>query len=130
MPATLGRNGVPLWARIRINNGFLSEDDVSKALGLSKERVRKLKAQLKQQGADSLINRHKGQQKDYKTPPEVKSELIQQYILNLRDGKSVSPSELKRDMENRDIKCPGVRTIASHLRKLGLAKLDWLKKNS
>lgn len=113
-----------------VNNGLLSEDDVSRALGLSKERVRKLKVQLKQQGVDSLINRHKGQQKDYKTPPEVKTELLHQYILNLREGKSVSPSVLKRDMESRDIKCPGVRTIASHLRKSGLEKLDWLKKNS
>ncbi len=113
-----------------VNNGFFSESDVSKALGLSKERVRKLKVQLKQRGADSLINRHKGQQKDYKTPPDVKSKLIQQYILNLRDGKSVSPSVLKREMESRDIKCPGVQTIALHLSKLGLAKLNWLKKNS
>jgi biotin operon repressor len=115
---------------IFVNNGLLSEEDVSKALGLSKERIRKLKAQLKHHGSDSLINRHKGQQKDYKTPPEVKRELLEQYILNLRDGKSVSPSVLKREMESRDIKCPGVRTIASHLRKLGLEKLDWLKKNS
>lgn len=115
-----------------LNSGWLSEQDVAGALGLSTERVRKLKAQLKQQGAETLVTQHQGQQQDYRTTPETKAELIQQYILNLREGKSVSAAVLKHDIESRNQICPSIRTITKHLHTIGFKKLQLLpglKKN-
>lgn len=93
------------------------------ALGLSQERLRKLKTQFKQGGASSLIDHRMGQSQEYRMPPATKAELIWQYVVNLEEGESLSGARLKQDLEKRGETCPSPQTIAVHVKKLGLDAL-------
>lgn len=103
--------------------GWVALDVAAEALGLSEERARKLKAQIKQHGASSLLDHRTGQSQEYRMVPDTKAELIWQYVINVEEGQSVSAARLKQDLENRGEKCPSVQTVAVHVKKLGLNAL-------
>lgn len=100
---------------------LLSVDEVADVLGLSAERVRKLKTKLAQHDVvEALVDQRSGQQRDYRVTPEIKAELIQQYVVNLQTEGRTSSEKLKDDLSNRcDIKIAS-RTIRLHVAKLGL----------
>jgi hypothetical protein len=103
--------------------GLLSLADVAKAVGLSMERVRKLSKKLHRSDVAALIDQRRGQQQDYRLTPEVKAELIQQFVLNLQIHAATSSRQLSEDLEKRcRIKVAG-RTIREHAAKLGLGKM-------
>jgi len=117
---------------------LLSIGEVAQAIGLSVERVRKLSKKLHQSDVFALIDQRRGQQQDYRLTPEVKAELIQQFVLNLQTNAGTSSKQLSEDLEKRcQIKVAG-RTIRQHAAKLGLGQmrrslpklLTALKKNS
>ncbi len=62
--------------------GLLRADDLAKGLGLSKDRVRVLAAKLREHDAPELIDQRRGGQRDTRLTPELRAELIQQYVLN------------------------------------------------
>jgi hypothetical protein len=103
---------------------LLSVDEVADGLGLSAERVRKLKTKLAQDDVvEALVDQRSGQQRDDRVTPEVKAELIQQYVVNLQTEGRTSSEKLKDDLSNRcNIEITS-RTIRLHVAKLGLPLL-------
>lgn len=106
-----------------LEGGLLGTDDVAKGLGLSRDRVRVLAAKLREHDAPELIDQRRGTQRDTRVTPEVRAELIQQYVLNAATDASTSSRQLGADLEERcEIKLSG-RTIRHHVAKLGLRNL-------
>lgn len=102
---------------------LLNLGEVAKAVGLSMERVRKLSKKLYRSDVSALIDQRQGQQQDYRLTPEVKAELIQQFVLNLQTNAGTSSKQLSEDLEKRcQIKVAG-RTIRQHAAKLGLGQI-------
>lgn len=123
------RMEVPLRNRIQCRtvlltmaaSKLLSSDEVGDGLGLSAERVRKLKAKLAQRDVvEALVDQRKGQQRDYRLTPEVKAELIQQYVVNLQTDGLTSSEKLRDDLSNRCNIEIASRTIRLHVARLGL----------
>ncbi len=123
------RMRVPLRNRIQCRtvlltmagSKLLSVDEVADGLGLSAERVRKLKTKLAQDDVvEALVDQRSGQQWDYRVTPEVKAELIQQYVVNLQTEGRTSSEKLKDDLSNRCNIEIASRTIRLHVAKLGL----------
>jgi len=106
-----------------LESGLLAADEVASALGLSTERVRQLRAKLIEGGVEALTDRRRGHQRDYMVTPEVKAELIQQYVLNLQTGASTSSQQLNNDLSERcDISLAN-RTVRQHVVKMGLRQI-------
>jgi len=102
---------------------LLDIGEVAKAIGLSIERVRRLSKKLHRSDVSALIDQRRGQQQDYRLTPEVKAELIQQFVLNLQTNAGTSSKQLSEDLEKRcQIKVAG-RTIRQHAAKLGLGQM-------
>ncbi len=106
-----------------LEGGLLRADDVAQGLGLSRDRVRVLGAKLREHDAPELVDQRRGAQRDTRVTPEVRAELIQQYVLNAATDVSTSSRQLGADLEERsEIKLSG-RTIRHHVAKLGLRSI-------
>ena len=70
-----------------LNSGLLSATDVSKALGLTSAHVRELGKTLEQDDVFGLINKRRGQIKNYRMSPEVETLFIQQFAAHAVTGK-------------------------------------------
>jgi transposase len=99
---------------------LLSTEAVAEGLGLSTDRVRTLSRELEESDAAALIDQRKGQQREYRVTPEVKAELIQQFLLNVVTSSGTSSSRLKADLEKRCQITLEDRTIRHHIARLGL----------
>ncbi len=100
---------------------LLSVDAVGDGLGLSADRVRKLKTKLAHSDVvAALVDQRKGQQRDYRLTPEVKAELIQQYVVNLQTQGRTSSEKLRDDLRQRCNIEIASRTIRVHVVRLGL----------
>jgi hypothetical protein len=106
-----------------LEGGWVGLTQTAAALELSAERVRKLRTQLQQRGASSLVDQRTGQAQEYRMAPATKAELIWQYVVNLEGGRAVSAARLKQDLEQRGESCPSAQTIRLHVKKLGLDHL-------
>jgi hypothetical protein len=100
---------------------LLDIEEVSRAIGLSPERTRKLRAALVREDVEALLDRRRGQQRDYLFTSEVKSELVQQFVLNALSGWPTSGRAIAEDLERRcDIQV-SERSVRLYLNKLGLS---------
>ncbi len=102
---------------------LLGLEEVAAGIGLSTERVRKLKAKLLEGDLLALIDQRTGQQRDYRVTPEVKAEIIQQYVLNLQTSAGTSAEQLRDDLDERCQIKLAPRTIGLHVAKLGLQQI-------
>jgi transposase len=103
-----------------LESNLLEAAAVADALGLSEERLRKLRSDFRKNGAISLVDQRQGQTQEYAVPPEVKAELIRHYVEKTELGESVSASALKSAIEQSGRKSPSQQTLRLHVRKLGL----------
>lgn len=106
-----------------LDAGFLEIDDVAPALGLSRERTRKLRRQLEQEGVCAVLDKRRGQQQDYLFTPEVKSELVLQFTLNAVSGRRTSGRAIAEDLQQRCEIELSERSVRMHLDKLGLSRI-------
>lgn len=106
-----------------LENGWVGPEAVANALGLSRERIRKLGAQVCREGSEALIDRRQGQTQDYAMPPEVKAELIRHYVEKIETGQAPTASTLKAAIEAEGKKCPSPQTLRVHVNKLGLTHI-------
>jgi len=121
-----------------LENRLVSSSQVSEALGISDRHVRLLRLKLRQEGAFSLTEKRRGQQKEYRIDAETKGEIIQQFVIDVITGKSASGERLAGELKERCEVDVSARTIRLHLNKLGLsgikeslpALLEEVKKNS
>lgn len=93
---------------------------VADALGLSEERLRKLRSDFRRNGAELLLDRRQGQTQEYAVPPQVKAELIRHYVEKTELGEPVSAPALKSAIEQSGRKSPSQQTLRLHVKKLGL----------
>jgi len=117
----LGKQHVDVPATL--DAGLLDVGNVADALGLSRERTRKLRAQLARSGVDTMLDKRKGQQQDYLFTPEVKSELVQQFALNAVSGRRTSGRAIAEDLQQRCEIEVSERTVRLHLDRLGLSRI-------
>ncbi len=106
-----------------LGNGQVQPDVVATALDLSVERVRKLRAGFRHEGAEALIDRRRGQVHDYSMPRETKAELICQYVAKVQEGCAVNAPALKAAIEDTGKSCPSPQTLRLHVEKLGLSHI-------
>jgi len=106
-----------------LNANLLDIEEVSRAIGLSPERTRKLRAALVRGDVEALLDRRRGQQQDYLFTSEVKSELVQQFVLNALSGWPTSGRAISEDLQRRcDIQV-SERSVRLYLNKLGLSRI-------
>jgi hypothetical protein len=121
-----------------LNSGLLSLKDVSQALGFSTVRTRQLCTKLHHEDAHSLIDKRKGQLKDYVYTPEIKAEIIQQFAANAITGRSTSSQAISDQLNSEHHLKLSDRSVRLQIQKLGLHKIlkslpkqvNKLKKNS
>lgn len=112
-------------------NGLLSRravptgrQEVAQALDLSEDRTAKLARLLQERDVQSVIDQRQGQQQDYRVTPEIKSELIQQFVLDVVDQGKASGEQLAADLKKRCNIVLSPRTILHHVSSLGLKRIS------
>jgi len=106
-----------------LESGMLPANEVAAALELSTERVRQLRGKLIENDVEALLDQRRGRQQDLLVTPVVKAEMIQQYVLNLQTGTSISSRQLTEDLAERcDIRL-AERTVRLHVNSLGLRQI-------
>ncbi len=106
-----------------LNNGILSNLEVSEALNISKAHVSNLSKGLKENDILALIDKRQGQQKDYLVAKNIKSELIQQFVANVVTGGSTSSSNITTLVNEACNTKISDRTIRQHISKLNLKEI-------
>ncbi len=108
-----------------LNSGILKRSDAATALGLSEDRTAKLARKLGQNDVESVIDRRQGQQMGFRVTPRLKSELIQQFVVDIVAEGSTTGKLLARHLEERCRITISPRTVLHHLSKLGLNHIKW-----
>jgi len=103
-----------------VDSGLLSLEQTARILKLSSKQTKNLQSKLLCNDIHGLLDKRKGQLVDYEFSPAIKSELIQQYVLNVTTGHSTSSSRLSDDLKERCDFNLMPRTIRLHINKLGL----------
>lgn len=106
-----------------LESRLLTLEEVAIGLDLSTERVRKLRTKLLGGDVAALMDQRRGRQQDLLVTPEVKAEMIQQFVLNLQTGSSTSSRQLTEDLAERCEISVAERTIRLHMAGLGLRQI-------
>ncbi len=117
----------PLQLRIvllsMLNGGLLSKQQVAEAIDLTPARTAALASQLTSEGTESLLDRRKGQQQDYRVTPAIKAELVQQFAVDVITGSRASGEAIAAQLKERCQITVAARTVRHHLAELGLSKI-------
>jgi len=106
-----------------LNNKLLSRREVANALQLSEDRAGRLAKKLSEEDVEGLLDQRQGQQQDYVFTPEVKGELIQQFVIDIvQDGK-VSGESLSDHLKERCQYSLSPRSILRYLSDMGLSNI-------
>lgn len=105
------------------NSGFLTIKETGTLLGISERHVRDIGKTLQTNDVESLVDKRKGQQKDYIVTEDVKAEIIQQYTANLVSGKSISGNAIAEQVNDACSTSLSERAVRQHISKLGLSKI-------
>lgn len=123
---------------ILLNNNLIKLKHAAEALNLSTVHVCNLAKAIESEDVHCLIDKRKGQTKDFKVNPEIKGELIQEFTLASLNKQKTSGKAISQHLKNRCQIEVSERTIRHHIAKLGLQKIKKslpkmyhdLKKNS
>ena len=103
------------------NNGLLERSTVAGALGLSIDRTGKLSRILEQEDVNGILDQRQGQRQDYRFTPQIKAELIQQFVIEAVAQHPTGGKQLAKKLEERCQLSLSPRSILSHLSRLGLS---------
>ena len=107
-----------------VNAGLLSVQETATVLGIHAAHCRELARKLASHDVEeSLIDKRQGLKKEFLFTPEVKSELIQQFVLNALGGFATSGRAIKEDLQQRCEIEVSERSIRLYLNKLGLSEI-------
>jgi len=106
-----------------VNNGFVRAAEVGKLLGITTEHTRILADTLQSEDVITLIDKRQGQQMDYRFLPEIKGELIQQFVLDITIAGNTSGKLLSEHLQERCGIKLSERSVRVHMNKLGLSKI-------
>ena len=106
-----------------LSDGLLSTREVSETLGLSMVHTRELSEKLSAGDVTSLLDKRSGQTQEYRFTPEVKAQLIEQFVVDLVTDGRVSGKKMAEHLRQRcDVEL-SERSIRDHLGKLGLSRI-------
>ena len=106
-----------------LENDLLTSAEVAQALGYSADHTIRLAHRLYQQDATCLQDKRRGQLVDYRMTPEVKAELIQQFVLNIVSEGHTSGRQIAAELDQRCQVQVSERTVRQHLINLGLPSI-------
>ena len=105
------------------NNDLLKSGEVAGVLDITPAHVLNLAHGLQTEGIDSLIDKRQGQQQEYRFPPEVKSEVIQQFVVDIVVEGRTSGRLLSERLQARCNLSLPERSIRHHVKELGLTRI-------
>ena len=108
---------------ILLNNNLIKLKHAAEALNLSTVHVCNLAKAIESEDVHCLIDKRKGQTKDFKVNPEIKGELIQEFTLASLNKQKTSGKAISQHLKNRCQIEVSERTIRHHIAKLGLQKI-------
>lgn len=103
-----------------LNSKILKCSEVATAIGLSEDRTIKLARKLKTHDVEGITDQRQGLKKEFLFTPQLKSELIQQFVIDMVTEGQTSGKQLARHLEERCRITLSSRSILHHLSKLGL----------
>lgn len=103
-----------------VNSGLLEHSKVADALHLSIDRTEKLARKLEQEDVKGILDQRQGQRQDYRFTPEIKAELIQQFVIEAVAQRPTGGEQLAKKLKERCQLALSAGSILSHLSKLGL----------
>ncbi len=106
-----------------VHSGLLTAADVAPWLGVTPTHIRNLARKLTQEDAAGLLDKRQGQQQEYRVTPEVKAELIQQFVLDVVQRGKTSGKQMAEHLAERCQLELSERTVRDHVHKLGLAQI-------
>jgi len=106
-----------------LNNYLITTKEAAKALNLTTVHITNLAKKIELSDIDSLIEQRKGQTHDFIFTPEIKAELIQQYVLASVSNQKTSGTSISRQLKERCELNLSDRTIRYHIAKLGLSDI-------
>jgi len=105
------------------NSKILTKPQVAKAIALTPSHTATLAQRLREKGARALIDSRHGQKKEYRVPPSVKGELVQQFAVDIITSGKTSGEKISNELKERcNILLPA-RTVRHHLAQMGLGKI-------
>lgn len=120
-----------------LDNRLITTKEVAEVLGIGAVHTLNLAHKLHTHDVIALIDKRKGQQQEYRFSPDVKAELIQQFVLDIVTSGKTSGKLLANQLQERCELVLSERSIRDHINKLGLSGikkslphlLSTLKKN-
>jgi len=105
-----------------LNSGCVRSEDVAGALSLTTTHIANLAKQLASEDVTGIIDKRHGPKSEHLITPEIKGEIIQQFVVNCLIGGRISGKGLADNLQERDLNISD-RTIRFHLGKLGLRSI-------
>jgi hypothetical protein len=105
------------------NNNLLKSGKVAKVFNITTAHVLNLARDLATNDISALIDKRQGQKQEYRFTPEVKSELIQQFVLDVVMEGRTSGKLLSERIEQRCRLSLSERSIRHHIKELGLSRI-------
>lgn len=106
-----------------MSSGFISVKEVSEQLGVSERHVRDLNKNLRAYDIAALLDKRRGQQKEYAFNEDIKAEIIQQFVVNLVHKRPTVSSNITQQVNEACHTSLSERAMRQHLSKLGLRKI-------
>jgi hypothetical protein len=101
-------------------NGWLARSDVARLLGYSPTHTARLARELAEGDVPALLDKRQGQKEDYRVPPEVKAELVQQFAVDVIARGKTSGEAISSELQERCHIIIQPRTVRYHLARMGL----------
>lgn len=106
-----------------LNSALVPPAEVAALLGYSRVHTHNLAEKLQHEDVSALLDKRKGQTKDYRVSVDVKAELIQQFVMDVVSQGKTSGKKLSKGLEERCRLSVPERTIAHHLDQMGLSRI-------
>jgi len=103
-----------------LQNGVLERARVAELLQYSSTHVARMARRLADGDVHALLDQRQGQQQDYRVTPEVKAELVQQFVVDVIARGRTSGEAIADELQERCQITVPARTVRHHLARMGL----------
>ena len=106
-----------------MGEGMLGAGDVARVLKMSVSHVRRLHRELSASDVEAVLDKRRGQLQDYRVTPELKGEMIAEFVLELAGSGRASSVAVARRLSKNGAGQVSERTVRHHLERLGLNRV-------
>ncbi|MHA1875717.1 MAG: hypothetical protein ACTSUC_04650 [Promethearchaeota archaeon] len=106
-----------------VENKLITKSEGSRILNISSNHISHLCNNLTEKDITCLIDHRKGLQKEYKFTPEVKSELIEEFVVSSLMGRSISGRSIAEHLSKKMQVFVSERSARLHMQKLGINRI-------